>query len=286
MSSRMEGDRPPGYPELRKQRPGFAGIVSDAGFVTAYVRHNFACALEYRLSFITQVVSMIVNDSIWLIFWTLYFHRFPVIRGWGLEDVLLLWSVATTGYGLASGFCGNRTEVAAMIARGDLDYYLSLPRNVLLHVLVSRMSVSAWGDILFGAGIFLLFLRPDPAHFVLYVMLSGMAAVVLVSFSVLMESLAFFIGGAEGLGTQIQNALITFSTYPMGLFDGGVRLILFALVPAGFVTWVPVMLLKHFSGGQFARMAAYTLGLTLLACAVFERGLRRYESGNLLSMRG
>ncbi len=58
---------------------------------------------------------------------------------------------------------------------------------------------------------------------------------------------AFFIGNTEGLAQQVVGALVTFSTYPLDIFHGFVRLLLFTLVPAGFVSFVPLQLLHRFS---------------------------------------
>ena len=55
-----------------------------------------------------------------------------------------------------------------------------------------------------------------------------------VSFAVLAHSLTFFIGNANALASQMFNALITFSSYPGGLFKGFARVLMFAAIPAGF----------------------------------------------------
>jgi len=250
------------------------------------VRHNLAGALEYRVSFISQMVGMIVNDAFWVSFWCLYFHRFPLIHGWTLRDILTVWSIAAVGFGLGAGIFGNSSGLAGMIARGDLDYYLALPRNVLLHALVSRMNSAGWGDVLFGIVVYAAFVHPDPAHFALFLMLAVLVAVVIVSFDVLVDSLAFFTGGAEGLASQLRIGLISFSTYPITLFDGFVKVLLFTVIPAAFVSYVPVLLLRLFGMHNFLLMLAYTAGIAILSNRVFFAGLRRYESGNLVGLRG
>jgi ABC-type uncharacterized transport system permease subunit len=51
---------------------------------------------------------------------------------------------------LAAIFCGNSYHFGELIAGGQLDYYLALPKNPLLHILVSRMDMSGAGDLIFG----------------------------------------------------------------------------------------------------------------------------------------
>ncbi len=262
------------------------GIGAHARFFGHYVQANFLIALEYRATFISQIAGMAINDSMWVTFWWIYFTRFPVLSGgWGIADVLGLWAVAAVGFGLCVACCGNALRLAAMISQGDLDYYLALPKNVLMHVLVSRMEVNGWGDVLFGTGVFILFLHPSPARIGLFLILAVCSAVIFLAFNILWQSLSFWLGNAEGLATQMWNALLTFTTYPSSLFQGLVRVLLFTVLPAGFLSYIPVQLLRQFDPAWFAAEVAVAGGVLVVAVWVFYRGLRRYESGNLLILR-
>jgi hypothetical protein len=56
----------------------------------------------------------------------------------------------------AAYFFGHFTTLAEVITQGRLDYYLSLPKPVLLHVLASRSIGSGMGDIIYGIGSFII----------------------------------------------------------------------------------------------------------------------------------
>ncbi len=161
-----------------------------------------------------------------------------------------------------------------------------MPRNVLLHVCISASDPTAWGDIIFALGAFLLFLRPDPLHFGLFLLLTMAGSLIFTSFFVIICSLAFFLGNTEGLAQQLAGALITFSTYPMYIFNGAVRVLLFTIIPAGFITFVPLQLLHEFTWPLLVAMLGFTALIVLAAVGIFQLGLRRYESGNLLGMQG
>ncbi len=255
-------------------------------FIWAYFKLNLASAMEYRFSFITQCFGMLVNDGMIFFFWWLYFRSFPQVAGWGLRDILLLWGVIATSYGLAAIIFGNCILLARIISQGQLDYYLGLPQDVLLHVLVSRMQVSAWGDLVFGLlalGVAAwLGVLPIPLALLL-IILSG---AVFVGFDVLVGSLAFFIGNAEAAASQAQNALMNFSLYPGSIFHGWVKVLLLTAIPAGFVGHIPVELLREFDLGRLAMLLGFAAFIWLIAIAAFRLGLRRYESGNLIVMRG
>ena len=256
-----------------------------AGFLLAYVRANLQSALEYRISFATQVFAMMLNDAMWLVFWLAYFDTFQVVEGWGRNDIVTLWAVVACGFGVATTFCGNLFRIAGIIVRGELDIYLALPKPPLPHLLISRMSVSAPGDVLFGLAGFLWIVRPDVPEVLLFVTCVLTSASILTACGIVSQSLAFWLGNAEAVGEQFSNALISFSTYPTPIFRGAVKLAMFTILPAGFLAYVPVRLFQDFSWWLLFGLLAVAAGSLVLSTFVFRRGLKRYESGNLVLIR-
>jgi ABC-2 type transport system permease protein len=160
------------------------------------------------------------------------------------------------------------------------------PRAVLPHLLLGRTMSTAWGDAAFGYAVYIALVRPDLAHFLMFVFLTLSVAALYVGFSVASASLGFFVGNAAALCEQWRFAVITFATYPQSLFSGLAKLALFTIVPAAFVSYIPVealrmLSIRHVLASVFG--AAVMLGI---GSAMFHAGLRRYESGNLLSMHG
>lgn len=254
-------------------------------FMGEYVRANLSMAMEYRANFIIQIVGMVLNDVLWVSFWWLFFRQFPVVAGWSYKELLLLYAVTTTGFGLGVGVMGNCMRLSHIIAEGHLDFYLTLPKNVLLHVLVSRMQISAIGDVVFGIIVYSISGAVSWPNTVMLLVTSALAAVIFVAFAVLAHSLTFYIGNASALAGQLCQALLTFSSYPGGIFKGFVRFIMFTAIPAGFITYAPVAIMGERKLAFILSMSGFTLGLAILASTVFYRGLRRYESGNLISIR-
>jgi ABC-2 type transport system permease protein len=254
-------------------------------FMGAYFVANLQAAMEYRVAFWVEIVIMLGNDSLWLFFWWSYFHRFPLVNGWQQTDVVVIWAVSALGFGLGTAIFGNAPRLAQLIMTGGLDAYLGMPRNVLLHVCISATDPSAWGDVLFATGAYIVLLRPGPLNLLFFLLLGCLVAFIFASFMVLFGSLAFFLGNTDGLVQQMLGALITFSTYPMNIFNGAIRLLLFTLVPAGFISFVPLQLLHQFTWPMLAAMCGFVLLIVLSAAGLFRLGLKRYESGNLMGMQ-
>jgi ABC-2 type transport system permease protein len=117
-------------------------------FLISLWQTNLASAMEYRVAFISQSIGMILNDGVYFLVWIIFFDRFNNIRGWGLTDMFIVFGVSAASFGLAGLLFGNSFNLADIIMGGRLDYYLSLPRPTLLHVLASRTVPSSFGDFL------------------------------------------------------------------------------------------------------------------------------------------
>ncbi|MFL7791634.1 MAG: ABC transporter permease [Anaerolineae bacterium] len=254
--------------------------------VTGYLRHNLMAAMAYRGAFFLQAFGMLLNDAMLLFFWSVLFRQLPSLRGWDLTQVLTLYGIVALGFGAATIVCGNTTRVARIIASSDLDYYLALPADPLAHLLVSRMSLPAWGDLIFGLIVYLIAAPDRWASLPLFLLLGALSALIIIAFGVLMGSLAFWLGRAETLAGQLNDKLIAFSLYPIDIFPGLVRVLLYTLIPSAFISSVPAELLSDFRWEQLTLLMAFVVGITLTARLVFRLGLRRYESGNLVTMRG
>jgi ABC-2 type transport system permease protein len=254
-------------------------------FMAAYFVVNVQAAMEYRVAFWAQIFIMLANDCLWLLFWWSYFQQFPLVNGWQQNDVVIIWSISAFGVGLGNAIFGNASKLALLIMNGGLDAYLGMPRYALLHICISATEPSAWGDVLFAIGAYTLFLHPGLLNLLLFFLLGLLVALIFAAFLIICGSLAFFLGNTDGLAQQMIGALVTFSTYPMNIFNGGVRILLFTLIPAGFISFVPLQLLQHFTWPLAGAMLGFTMLIVLCAASLFHLGLRRYESGNLLGMQ-
>jgi len=261
-------------------------LKSEFSFLKALMVMNLSSAMEYRASFITQIVGMFINNGIYFIFWLIFFDEFGgAVSGYVVEDIYLLFAIVTLGFALAHMFTANTgANLAYLIAQGRLDYYLVLPRNLLTHVIFSRMSVSTIGDLTFGFTAYLFTGRFHPVEIGLFLVASVLSGVVMSGFAVIAGSLAFFMGNAQQMSTQAMNAVLTFSLYPNSLFSGPARFVLFTLIPAAFIGAVPVEIVKGRSLLLLLGLAGAAVVVWTVASIVFYVGLRRYESGSAINV--
>ncbi|MEZ4636838.1 MAG: ABC-2 family transporter protein [Caldilineaceae bacterium] len=263
--------------------------MQNLNFLLALWKVNLLSILEYRVAFLTQMLGMIFNNAVYFVFWIIFFDRFEQVNGWGIDEMYFLFAVVAVGFGLGAYLFGNVLHLANIVVTGQLDYYLSLPKPVLLHVLASRSIASGVGDFVygllsFGVGVAVIG-GVDVGMIARFVLASLLATLIFVSFLVLVQSLAFWIGNANLLLNNALSAIITFSLYPITLFDGSAKLLLFTLIPAAFVGAVPAQIVRQFEWPSALQMLAAAAIFFGLAMVVFHRGLRRYESGSAIQVR-
>jgi ABC-2 type transport system permease protein len=258
--------------------------VKELRFLTALWKVNLASAIEYRVAFLLQSIGMIFNDGVYFLVWIIFFDRFKDVRGWQLTDMFMVFGISAGAYGLTSILFGNAFNLGDIIVNGRLDYYLSLPRPTLMHVLASRTIPSGFGDFFYGFISYLAsgqFSLEGLGRFILALIL---ATVVFTSFLVITQSLAFWLGtGGTFTGIAI-NAMVTFALYPITLFNNPAKLILFIIIPAAFMGAVPAGFVRSFSWSTLGLMFMAAVGFLALALFLFYLGLRHYESGSAIQV--
>lgn len=260
-------------------------IRHELGFLGALMALNLSSAMEYRASFISQIVGMFVNNGIYFVFWLIFFDRFGPVRGYDISEIYLLFAIVALSFGIAFMFAANTgANLAYLIAQGRLDYYLVFPRNLLMHVVFSRMSVSTIGDVSFGLIAYLFTGRFQPIEIALFLFTSLVAASIFAGFALIAGSLAFYMGNAQYASQQMTQAIVTFALYPNTLFSGFSRLILYTLIPAGFIGAVPVNIIKGHDLTLLLGLVGVAVAIWSVATAFFYFSLRRYESGSAINV--
>jgi ABC-2 type transport system permease protein len=248
--------------------------------LVATLRNAVAEARSNRAALVSQVSIMVLNDIVWVVFWVLFFRRVGSVRGWDGDRILLLLAVLTSAGGIALGILANARRVGTLAVDGHLDSVLALPVPPLAHLLVRRIEAVNVGDLVFGVLLFLTLGRPTVARTAVFVGAVAAVAVLLTGFLVLTGSLAFFIGRNEGgeLGFQ---AMILLGAYPVDIFAGAIKVLLYTVVPAAFVSSVPARLIEDFDVVDALWLAGVAGTFALAGWTAFTLGLRRYTSGSV-----
>ncbi|MBT3275622.1 MAG: hypothetical protein HN368_20875 [Spirochaetales bacterium] len=251
-----------------------------------YFRFNLSAGMSYRAAFLTQVFGMALNNSAFIVFWLILLKQVGGnIKGYEFEDVMFLWALGASGFGIAQVFMGNGRQISRIIYSGELDVYLLQPKPIAVNLVGSRMVVSGWGDVIYGLVLFFATQALSVWSVLLFLLFSILMAIVFTGLRMLYHSLTFFLGNAESFANLASETVVSFAIYPGSIFKGPTVWILHSLVPAALIAYIPARLIKNFEPGLFFVLLGADALLVAIALLVFYRGIRKYESGNRIGTR-
>ncbi len=242
-----------------------------------------ACAETWadRTAFWSRTMLMFANDVVWVIFFSILFHKAGTLRGWTFDQMAVLFAVTTAAVGVGVGLFANSRRIGKLISDGGLDSALTLPISPLGVLLLRKTEPVFIGDAIFGVTLFFVLGHPTPLRFLVFVGTAALGATILISFLVLISSSVFFLRGRHEHVELAFNSLTLFCTYPADLYGGLMKLVLFTALPAALISTVPAHLVNHFDLQTFAALVFVALAFAFLARKTFYVGLRRYQSGSL-----
>jgi len=153
----------------------------------------------------------------------------------------------------------------------------------LLHLAISKFDYTALGELLFSL-VLLPFIHLTLFKLGLILLFSITGVIIISAVTILLNSSVFFFG-STGNFKSLLNSLYAFVVYPSNVYKGLVKFIILFVIPVGFITGVPVDLIKNFDPLFFTLTLIISFSFLTLSIIVFYVGLRRYESGNLLTVR-
>lgn len=253
-------------------------------FLASLLQTSIRAAISVRSSFILESILMSGNNLIFFSIWWIFFRQFEMIGGWQINDMAASMAVLSGAYGIANVCFGGVKNLGLIILNGDLDLFMTQPKNPLLHLICSKSHSKGWGHlittfILLILGGFKVFSLP------LLLILIFLGAVIVTSLGLIVHSLTFWFGSIESISQKYLDSLFVFALYPTNIYSGFLQFVMFTFIPAGLIGYVPVELLRVFSWDKFIILIGCSLGFLGIACLVFHLGLKKYESGNKFGMR-
>ena len=181
---------------------------------------------------------MVVNDVTWVMFWALFFNAVGTVRGWDPDDVCMLFAILLTASGIAHRPARQRRKLGQLVGRRRDRRALALPLDPLPYLLAAGSTPPARRPDV-GAGA----VRATPATRRPRASPCSAGprwpAPWLVGFLVSVGSLTLFVGGRGEQADLGFHAILILASYPLDMFGGATKVVLFTAVPAAFVTGLP-----------------------------------------------
>jgi ABC-2 type transport system permease protein len=145
---------------------------------------------------------------------------------------------------------------------------------------MSRSLPSGLGDLASAFVFWLVFGGRSLSDLPLLLLVATAAGIVLAATVVVIQCLAFWLPNATGFCEDLFQLFLMATFYPQHPFSFTVRVVLFTLVPTGFISYLPVTAIRDADPLQALAMIGAAMLYAAIAFAIFQRGLRRYSSGS------
>lgn len=252
-------------------------------FFLSLLRTSIRASISLRGAFLLESVLMIFNNLIFLLMWWIFFRQFKQISGWTMTDMIALNAIGMGGYGLMQICFGGTKQISRIILNGELDPFMTQPKNLLIHLTGSKSFSKGWGHLMTTVILVILGKLISSIPVILIGMICS--CLVFTSIGIIAHSLVFWFGSIEKVSKNYCDSLFLFALYPTNIYSGVLQVVMFTLIPAGIIGYMPVELLRSFSWFKLITLLGSAIGFFCLAFVVFHRGLKRYESGNQFGMR-
>ena len=259
-------------------------VKNQARITLLSIKYALMREMLNKVTFVTNVLFMILNNASFLIQWVVLFSIKENIGGYTMKEVFLLWGLSAMVYGFSRFFFKKAFSLSEIINEGKLDSFLVQPKNVLLSAITTDVEPSAIGDMLYGY-IILFIYGFTIKRFLLLTLFGITGGLILTSISVILNSLSFWFNKTDIIADTGNSLMTNFSTYPDGIFKGLVKLMLYTIVPVGITVYIPIQIMGEFNLINTLLVIGVTIIIVMLAFFVFNRGLKNYSSSNLMKAR-
>jgi ABC-2 type transport system permease protein len=212
--------------------------------VVARVRSQLA----YRASFALDCLSQVFAQATELVVVLVLFGRITALGGFSVDEVLLIYALASTAFGLADLFAGQLDHLPRFIRTGTFDVLLLRPLGTLPQVMVSDLQLRRVGRIAVGLAVLGYALTHADVHWTPWTALLALiapvaGAVIFGSIWVLACSVCFWLVEGRELANTVTYGSSLFTSYPLTVYPASLRRLLGYVVPGAFVSYYPALAL-------------------------------------------
>jgi ABC-2 type transport system permease protein len=264
-------------------------VAELAGLYVRLVRARVRAQLQYRTSFVLDVVSTALVSMLDFAVVLVLFHNVPQLGGWNLHEVALLYGIAGIAFAASDMLVGQLDGLSQMVRDGTFDLLLVRPRGTLLQVVTSDFAIRRVGRILQAAAVLVWALAAVHVDWTVgrVVMLPVAiicGTVIFASVWVVFSCVIFIVIDGREASSAFTYGGSALTQYPMTVYGPWLRRLLGFLVPLAFVAFEPALYILDkpdpFGLPDATRLASPLVALAAVGVAglIWQAAVRRYRS--------
>ncbi|GAB5603168.1 hypothetical protein FJNA_16940 [Thermus sp. FJN-A] len=234
------------------------------------LRGRFLEARQDPTGFWASILARLLNNSLWLLVFHLFFLHFPEVRGFRFEDLVLTWAMVFGALGILQAVWGGVLSLAHLAETGELEAHLPLPLPPLPYLLSLRLQPTGLGDLLWSVGVLAIL---DVNWLYALAALLG-ASLVALGFFLTLAAASLWGLRTQSLLPVAYAGLVQFATWPPNVYKPTIKALLLSILPAFWLGPLPAKAV--YEGSGLATLWALGCGFAALGSVTFGMGLRRY----------
>ena len=245
--------------------------------------------LEYRGSLAMQLVGTTAITVIDFVAIVVLFQSVDALDGWTLEEIALLYGIATVSFALTDLAVGHLDLFPQMIRDGTFDQLLVRPLPSLLQVIASDFSLRRLGKALQGLAVLMFALTRleldwTAAKVVVLVVAILAGTVIYAAVWIALATVAFWIVDAIEFVNAFTYGGSYLAQYPITIFSRWLRGLVLFVLPVAFVSYFPALVLLERESGllipaELGYLTAFVAAATaVLAALAWNGAVRHYRS--------
>ena len=241
--------------------------------------------LAYPASFALDVVAQFIGQCIELIVILVVFTQVSSLGGFSAGEVVLIYGLSATAFGLADLSVGQVEELPTYIRTGEFDVMLLRPLGTLPQLLSADIALKRVGRVAMGLltlvwALIGLDLEWTPVRALLLVVAPVAGAVILAAIWITANAVSFWLVDGRELANSVTYGSNFSTSYPITIYGPWLRRALCYAVPAAFVAYFPALALLGKPdplGLPAALQWSSPLVAAVAAGLVWRTGVRHYQ---------
>ena len=239
--------------------------------------------MEYKSNFMMMIFAGVFMRGLMMGVVFVLFQNIPDIAGWQEGELYLIIGFIIITEGLHNIFADGIWHIPELVFRGNLDVMLCRPISPLYQILSYEIGLQGIGGVIIGLaslGIGLVSMGwVTPLSIIMCIFFVFTGTILRLSFNLISLSLAFWVHGDVINSGFLIHSIGDLARYPLTIYPGWMRFVLFFIIPAGFIGFVPSLIIRGDGVLMYGMvLVVITVLYFLLARLVFYRGIKRYES--------
>lgn len=250
------------------------------------IKASFRSQFQYKASFLMlSAASFIAIFMDFIGVWAL-FSRFKSVKGWTLDEILILYGVVHIGFSISEAFARSFDKFSILVKNGDFDRILLRPLGSLFQVAASQVQIVKVGRFLQGLVILAIgYIKLHISIFsiqtlILFFSICGTAALFYGIF-ILQATLVFWTKESLELLNIATYGSRELGQYPISIYNTAFRLFFTIVLPLACVSYFPAASILHHENlpWEIALLVPLVGFLFLfLAGKFWKKGVRHYSS--------